>query len=313
MACASDTNSSCNFHVWDHKHATDADLINASQIREWANQSAAPYLQAGYKGQVSMLAQADEPSWSWDASVPPVQTSSIVRGMWQEYLKKQGLTPAELGHASWDHVLPIGRYAAGAGRGVASVNCSSASPLPIRKLFYWSGRFSSYSASQYMHNTTVALQSAFGQEDLGVYANLYNWAGQPFEPSPPSTPTSIPRTTNDSASMSYDWFEAAKLKAGSTLWTEDWFWDGDSYHWSFLTGKLRSAAQDSPYAAEINFAGYTVPRKSGYLAGGLQQKLMAQVGGGARALRNFIFGPEVSHATPVVQSFIHIYAHCTYG
>ena len=71
---------------------------------------------------------------------------------------------------------------------------------------------------------------------------------------------------------------------------EDWFWDGDAYHWSFLTGKLRSAAQDSPHANELNFAGYTVPRKSGYFAGGLQQKMLAQVGGGAKVLRSYIFG-----------------------
>ena len=253
LACVSDVNSSCNFHVWDHKHAKDADLINGSQIRQWAESTAAPYLQAGYRGKVSMLAQADEPAWSWDASVPPVQTSPRVRGMWEQYLMKQGLTPAAFGHSQFPP--PIGRYAAGAGRGVAAVNCSQSalSPLEARKLYYWSGRFSSYSASEYMRNTTLALQAAFGQKDLGVYANYYNWAGQLFEPSPGSS--------NDSASMSFDWFEAAKLKAGSTLWTEDWFTDLDSYHWSFLASKLRSAAQDSPYANELNFAGYTVPTR----------------------------------------------------
>ena len=76
---------------------------------------------------------------------------------------------------------------------------------------------------------------------------------------------------------------------------EDWFEDGDAYHWSFLTAKLRSAAQDSPHAKSINFAGYTVPRKSGYLEGGLQQKMLAQVGGGAKALRNFVFGVRTHH------------------
>ena len=111
-ACVSDRNSSCNFHVWDHRHATDADLINASEISRWAEATAAPFLKAGYThpGQVSMLAQADEPGWSWDGSIPPVQSSPIVRGMWHRYLQLQGLSPADLGQATWDAVTPVGRY-----------------------------------------------------------------------------------------------------------------------------------------------------------------------------------------------------------
>jgi hypothetical protein len=163
-----------------------------------------------------MIAQADEPSWSWDSSVPPVQTSPRVRGMWQRYLKMQGLSPSDLGihsSSSWDSVIPIGRYEAGAGRGVAAVNGSLATAIELRRLYYWSARFSSYSAAEYFRNTTLALQAAFGQKDLGVYANYFNWAGQPFEPVASAV-------SNDSASMSFDWFEAAKLRAGTTLWTE---------------------------------------------------------------------------------------------
>ena len=55
VACAADANSSCSFHVWDHKNSTDHDLINGTQIREWAASTATPYLQAGYKGKVSMV------------------------------------------------------------------------------------------------------------------------------------------------------------------------------------------------------------------------------------------------------------------
>ena len=45
--------------------------------------------------------------------------------------------------------------------------------------------------------------------------------------------------------------------------------------------KLRAAAQDSPFAEDINFAGYTVPRTSGSYEGGMLQRMLAQVGGGA--------------------------------
>ena len=63
------------------------------------------------------LAQADEPDWSWEASVPPVQTSPRVRRMWQQYLEMQGISPPALGHTSWEGVLPIGRGSAGGGFG----------------------------------------------------------------------------------------------------------------------------------------------------------------------------------------------------
>ena len=288
-ACANDVNSSCAFHLWDRKNATDSDLINATQIRKWAEATAAPFLEAGYTdaGQVSMLAQADEPSWSWDASIPPVRTSPRAQAMWQEYLEGQNLAPSDLGHATWGTVVPIGRYEAGSGRGIASVNASTACPIELRRLYYWSARFSSYSSADYMRKTTLALEEAFGQKGLGVYANYFNFGGQPFEPS-------ASQGNNDSAAMSFDWFEAAKLRAGTTMWTEDWFIDGDAaaYHWSFLAGKLRSAVQDSPFADELTFAGYTVSHKSGQLEGGLLQKMLAQVGGGAKALRSYMFGPE---------------------
>ena len=66
---------------------------------------------------VGQLAQADEPDWSWEASVPPVQTSPRVRRMWQQYLEMQGISPPALGHTSWEGVLPIGRGSAGGGFG----------------------------------------------------------------------------------------------------------------------------------------------------------------------------------------------------
>lgn len=65
------------------------------------------------------------------------------------------------------------------------------------------------------------------------------------------------------------------------LWDTCRFSDDIAYHWSFFMSKLRSAAQDSPFAEDINFAGYTVPRTSGSYEGGMLQRMLAQVGGGA--------------------------------
>lgn len=112
--------------------------------------------------------------------------------------------------------------------------------------------------------------------------------------------------SNDSARLSFDWFEHAAIRGGTTLWTEDWcvhspraisftvavgvlrytyacrrFSDSIAYHWSFFMSKLRSAAQDSPFAKDINFAAYTVPRTSGSYEGGMLQRMIAQIGSGA--------------------------------
>lgn len=170
-ACAFDKNSSCNFHPWDHKLATDADLVNDTEIAEWASSFAAGFAAAGYSPEeITGVAQADEPSWTWDSSVPPVDTSPRVRDMWVHYLRSQGLAPEDIGHTEWGDVLPIGREAAGAGQKVAAINSSQLQPgsLAKRRLFYWTSRFSSWSASQYMANTTRALQEAIGNPKLGV-------------------------------------------------------------------------------------------------------------------------------------------------
>ena len=59
MACSYDKNASCNFHLWDHKNAADADLLNGTEIQEWAQSFAAGFHAAGYKpGEVSMVALA---------------------------------------------------------------------------------------------------------------------------------------------------------------------------------------------------------------------------------------------------------------
>ena len=126
QACAFDKNSSCNSHIWDHKQSSDVDLINDTQVHRWATEFAAPFLNAGYQpGQISMVAQSDEPSWTWDMSVPPVSTSPRVRAMWQGYLKMQGMKPADFGHSDWNDVVPVGRMSAGAGRGTGAVNGSA--------------------------------------------------------------------------------------------------------------------------------------------------------------------------------------------
>jgi hypothetical protein len=91
---------------------------------------------------------------------------------------------------------------------------------------------------------------------------------------------------------SMDWFEAGRLRAGTMLWTEDWFGDSKASEWTYLAARLRSAAK----LGHVQFGGYIVPRgpTGGVAHGtvGLLKKAIALVGSGASAIDWFEFGPE---------------------
>ena len=76
------------------------------------------------------------------------------------------------------------------------------------------------------------------------------------------------------------------------------FGDGVAYQWSYYASIFSSAAK----LGNIRFGGYIVPRAaSGWPPGsggerhmkdGLFRKIMTYVGGGAKAIKYFCFGPE---------------------
>jgi hypothetical protein len=93
--------------------------------------------------------------------------------------------------------------------------------------------------------------------------------------------------------MSYDWFEFARMRGAGMLWTEDWFPDRMANRWSYFAARMRSATVlAAPFNGSSEFSGYIVPRSGGQQAGGLLRRAIALVGGGAKALRYFQFGPE---------------------
>ena len=48
----------------------------------------------------------------------------------------------------------------------------------------------------------------------------------------------------------------------------------------------------TPLGGTTDFGGYVVPRRSGEVSGGLLRRIISLVGGGAKALTYFTFGPE---------------------
>jgi hypothetical protein len=165
-----------------------------------------------------------------------------------------------------------------------------------------------------MGEWTAALQKASGDPSLQTYVNWNNFGAHtsspqthfPFLPKPndvlssspdgrmyvPGANAGNPTTSVDTGSMSYDWFEWARIKGGSMLWTEDWMPDSASHRWSYYSARMRSAIALSNHSAEMSFSGYIVTRSSGEQAGGLLQRPITMVGSGAKAVRYYNFGPE---------------------
>ena len=85
-------------------------------------------------------------------------------------------------------------------------------------------------------------------------------------------------------------FDLGRARGTTCLWTEDWFGDGSASQWSYYGARLRGAAALAP-TGDVEYGGYVVGRMSTGTAG-LVQKVMALVGGGAKALRVYTFGPE---------------------
>ena len=105
-------------------------------------------------------------------------------------------------------------------------------------------------------------------------------------------PGSTPLSADENAvSMSFDWYEYARNRGSLMLWTEDWFPDSASFRWGYYASRLRNAVALGK-DQDMEWSGYIVPRSSGSLKGGLLQRILGMVAGGAKAIDYFIFGPE---------------------
>jgi hypothetical protein len=246
--------------------------LTPENLQTWAQQQAQPYRDAGYSARdMALSALADEPMWFYPLSIRRLSENPAALRRFRDYLKAQKLEPSEVGASSWDQVLPIGR--------------SKAADLPSRRLYYWTVRFFPWDSSRYYAECTQALTQAFYRE-LPVHVNWNNFKGRHCTPGPrlknpdPESP--------DSGMGAHDWFEFARTGGSTMMWTEDWFGDNQAFLWSYLCAKLRSAGAKRG----LRFGGYIVPRTSGNRADGLQQKLLCLVGNGAKAVSEFMFGPE---------------------
>jgi hypothetical protein len=240
-------------------------------LEQWAAKEAKAYVTAGWDVKdLAIFAMSDEPGWYYPSTLK-LGDDPAVRARFHAYLQQQGLKPADVGAERWDDVKPIGR--------------SAATDLPKRRLFYWSMRFFPWDSSRYFAESTAALEKAF-YPGMPLTTNWNFFAGRSYVPGPVAN--NGDKTSPDAAMGGHDWFEFARMRGGTMLWTEDWFPDAQAYQWSFYCAKMRSAAAKG----KIEFGGYVIPRTSGDRADGLLQKVMCLVGSGGKAVKYFVFGPE---------------------
>jgi hypothetical protein len=268
-----------------HWQQTMAGARKPFNVTSWAKLAAGSEWADGFApGALSTVCPADEPGAQLPSALPPVRNSSAAEYRWVKYLVAQGLHPTDFGVANWSAVVP--NVTAGYAPGASVAN---------RRLRYWSVRHVAWDSSSYLGSVTRAIEAATGGPGAAppkAFVNWNNFGGHLFYP-----------CENDGAVgggggwLNNDWFEHARLRGGTLLWTEDWIDDGMAYYWSYYAALMGGATRlAAPHGGTADFGGYIVPRTSGYNAGpidgALQRKVIALVGNGAKALKYFQFGPE---------------------
>ena len=174
--------------------------VHCDNLTAWAQSVAGPLLQQqGFEGtDVRNTPIHDEPALSIPKDFPPVGTPAFpeVSARWVKYLKAQGLTPIQLGASAWAGVKP------------STAGYMPGATLEARRLYYHSLRFVSWDSSRYLANATRSLESLLAPE-ASIYVNWNNMAAHWYFPTPGNT-----------GYMSPDWFEHARERGGTMLWTE---------------------------------------------------------------------------------------------
>ena len=177
-------NSSCSMHDFTMTHATDAELVNATDILRSTRATFGDVPLA--PGSIVASALADEPGWSPPGGSGtgsatnrtlsmwlPTDTSSVVQGRWVAYLKLNSMTPALLGAASWAAVEPERTHP----------DAAVALSLTQKRLFYWTIRFVHWDSCRYLGLWTKGLQDAAQDDTLQAYVNWNNF-GEQLSPQP---------------------------------------------------------------------------------------------------------------------------------
>ena len=258
---------------------------------KWASETIAPYLEMGFKPEeIAMRPEYNQSVWSYPAMFKSLSENPAALQRFRDYIKDQGLTPQDVGAASWDQVLPLGR--------------GKAMELPSRRLFYWTTRFFSWDSARHLANTTRALEKA-ARPNMPIIANLGTVLGanrlyslrptsnkaaktDPVEGagaySSGALDDNADKTSPDAAQGTYDWLEFGRMRGSTLLWgTSD----------PFVSAQLRCAAEKGG----VQFGGCILGEGKGDCHDHILRNILSLVGGGGKGLAyDIYFGPN-EHAT----------------
>ena len=250
----------------------DETKVTPEAIEYWAQQQVEGYRRSGFDpSQMALFAMSDEPGWYYPTMYRALEKSPRGMQRFHEYLRRNGMTLESLMRSDWKQVRPIGP---------SQVRTSG-----DRRLFYWTCRFFAWDSARHFAACREALTRAFGGE-LPVVTNWNFFGGRFYVPGPVAN--NPDKQHADAAMGGHDWFEFARMRAGTMLWTEDWFADSKAYQWSYYLSRLRVAAREG----NISFGSYVIPRTAGDRTEGITQKILSVVGHGGKAIKYFVFGPE---------------------
>jgi hypothetical protein len=210
-ACKAATSD--NGHCWGH---SDAEV--AANLKLWAESYVRPMRAAGFKT-LSQFSLHDELGWSYPevwAGAANISGNPRVFKRFQQYLKaNSGLTtPQDFGADSWEKVVPIT---------FTNITAGEKHEQALRVRVYWSIRFAAFDVVSFYSKATAALIAANDGEAFSIYTNTNNFHGRLFTPGQSHVQPGTGVVTQGSDRGGMDWMEAGRFKAGSMLWTEDWF------------------------------------------------------------------------------------------
>ncbi len=249
----------------------DKQITSNTALKKWVDGIMDPYINSGYKKTDFVLFNlSDEPGWYYPSMFKSITDNFSQMGRFHRYLREKGFSsPKDFGFKNWNEVIPLGRSVADG-------------PLSKRDLYYWTCRYFPHVSDEYFARVTKILEGKL-YNGLPITVNWNFFSGRYFVPGPVANNSD--KQSPDAAMGGQDWLRFGEVKGSTCLWTEDWFGDNQSYQWSYYASKFAGVARRNNF----EFGGYVVGRAAGK---GIEQKILALFGHGAKVVYTYVFGPE---------------------
>lgn len=260
-----------------------------ADVVAWAAQLASQYTNYGWTlTDIEVMQTMDEGAYYHGthpttlgivSTVTKLNNNAAALARFRQYLQDRGLTPADVGHASWDTVVGIERNG----------QTTQTGSLTTRRLWYWMHRFFSWNAARWAKQKHDALVTAF-HPNLVTFYNFNQYNGRIYAAGPG---TFEEWDGSGSGIGGVDWFEWCREGAAGIIQPEDWdIIDSNGPHWSYRARRLAAAVKRGAAAGRTDkFGSFQVGYTGGVIPGTFTRKVHAAAGQGAWSIYHYYFGP----------------------